>query len=105
MPAAPASSPSFRALKRAADHSFHTGMPGIVASRRDGHRHHAFRPCRNDQVGVAAPDIDISRPEGYGSDDFNNIQFALLVEAPRERPGKARGHVLRHHDRPGKIAR
>src|SRR3954467_8309307 len=74
-------------LKRAGYHSFHSWMPWIVALRRHGHGDHARRSRRDDQVGVAAPDIDVACLQRHRTAHFDHLKLALTIEPFGKRTG------------------
>ena len=56
-------------------------------------------------IGIAPADIDVARRQLHGLRRFHHAHRAQPIQPPRQRAGKTRRHVLRHHDRPRKIRR
>ena len=60
---------------------------------------------RNDDVGVAAPDIGVAGLERRGARHLADADRAEAVQAAGERAGEIRGHVLSDDDGPRKSRR
>ena len=86
-----------------ADHEpIGAGMPGVVRFSRRGHRHEPAGPPRDDDIGVAAADVDVAGLQWRGRATSTTLQRADAVEPPGERSREAGRHVLRDDDRPRK---
>ena len=80
------------------------GCQGRGVGRRRRRDQAAGEP-RNDDIGVAAPDIGAARFEHRRPRHLADADRAEAVQAARQRAGETRRHVLGDDDRPGKRRR
>jgi hypothetical protein len=88
----------------ARDEAVDAGMPAMLGA---GRRRQHDRPAgaqADDHVGIATGDMHHAGRERHRPRDLHHLQRAEPVQPAGQRGGEGGRHVLRHDDRPGKVA-